>query len=408
MSLLPVMPILFTLSDLLPGNAPFYIAVSFSIAVLVTAFFYLLSNILNHPPLNALAKEELAALILSIFIIGGWLFIQATLNQFSCSSVFGSCTFSASKFSVGHMQVAWGSLEILFQKLKSIYLGLYTYEVVIGFLSTVYVPLGTFNPLLALVPASFPPLVGLSMLSNAHTVLVEAIGMVMIAIVAKQELLNFAQYSIPLVLLPMGLVFRALPLYRTTGSSIIAICVCLYFIYPLTVILSNYMIFDLYKPADFTYAPSAFGFCKSQASGQDPLDALEEKSEAITEFRNMLNEEANPTVILQAQKSTSWWQKIWNFLKGTWGVITSVAVVLWEMTKLIFDFSSPIRNMFSQYSVITGLYDFVIDEVVIVSQFVVVVIVTSVFEIIITVTMYRNISLLIGGEVDIAGLSKLV
>jgi hypothetical protein len=402
------MPILLTLGEIFPGNAPLYIAISLALAVSITAFFYLLSNLLNHPPLNALAKEELAALILSVFIIGGWIFTQVTLNTFSCSAIFGSCDLSTTHFAVGHLQMAWGSLEVLFQKLKSIYLGLYTYEVLIGFLSTVYVPLGTFNPLLALVPASFPPLVGLSMLSNAHTVLVEAIGMVMIAVVAKQQLLNFAQYSIPLVLLPMGLVLRAVPLYRTTGSSIIAICVCLYFIYPLTVVLSNYMIFDLYKPADFAYAPSTFGFCQAQKEGQDPTDALKDKSVAIGEFRELIAANAYPTESIQTPKSTAWWEKLINFVAGIGKTISSLASILWTMATVIVDFWSGIKGLFGQYSVITGLYNFIIDEVVIVSQFVIVVIVTSVFEIIITVTMYRNISLLIGGEVDIAGLSKLV
>ncbi len=56
----------------------------------------------------------------------------------------------------------------------------------------------------------------------------------------------------------------------------------------------------------------------------------------------------------------------------------------------------------------SGLYKFIIDEVVTVSQLIVLVIVTSVLEVIFTITMYRNIAAVIGGELEIAGLTKLV
>jgi len=55
-----------------------------------------------------------------------------------------------------------------------------------------------------------------------------------------------------------------------------------------------------------------------------------------------------------------------------------------------------------------GLYNMLVFEVVTVSQFVILVIFTSVLEIIITITAYRNIASLIGGEIEIAGLTKLV
>ena len=58
--------------------------------------------------------------------------------------------------------------------------------------------------------------------------------------------------------------------------------------------------------------------------------------------------------------------------------------------------------------VASGLYKYIITELVNISQLVVLVVVSAVIEIIICVTMYRNIAELIGGEVEIAGLAKLV
>ena len=58
------------------------------------------------------------------------------------------------------------------------------------------------------------------------------------------------------MLLPLGLVMRAFPFFRATGSSIIALSFALYFVLPFAIILSNYLIFDIYQPADFVYTPS--------------------------------------------------------------------------------------------------------------------------------------------------------
>ncbi|MBI2079853.1 hypothetical protein HYT84_03740 [Candidatus Micrarchaeota archaeon] len=81
------------------------------------------------------------------------------------------------------------------------------------------------------------------------------------------------------------------------------------------------------------------------------------------------------------------------------------------MIKIFGDFGLGMLSFFwggTPYGPVGGMYYFIVEEVVMVSQFVILVLITSVFEIIITITMYRNISALIGGEIDIVGLSKLV
>ena len=55
-----------------------------------------------------------------------------------------------------------------------------------------------------------------------------------------------------------------------------------------------------------------------------------------------------------------------------------------------------------------ALFKFVVQEVTIIGTFVGLVTFTSVLELIISITMYRNIAMLIGGEVELIGLSKLV
>ena len=55
-----------------------------------------------------------------------------------------------------------------------------------------------------------------------------------------------------------------------------------------------------------------------------------------------------------------------------------------------------------------SLFHFVQEEVLAISPYVVLVTFTSVVELIITITMFRNISLIIGGESEIFGLAKII
>jgi len=97
-----------------------------------------------------------------------------------------------------------------------------------------------------------------------------------------------------------------------------------------------------------------------------------------------------------------------------WSAFKSFVTTVTHISQFLFGFGGDFidvllgRNPIHYGSTVSGLYNFVMEEVVTLSQFIVLVLVTSVIEIIITVTMYRNIALLIGGEVEIIGLTKIV
>lgn len=386
------------------------IAIAFGVGI--TALFYIASYVLESSQLQALAKEQLAATILTIFIVAVWWVFDATFDNIACSMITGSCNVTSGYIPPTHLGIAYSALEIVFAKLKSIYMSLYIYEVLIGFLSTVYVPMGTFNPLTALLPISFPPLVGLNMLSNAHTILVESIGTVMMAIIVKQHILNFAMYAIPTVLLPLGIALRCIPFFRTTGSSIIAICIAGYFIYPFSILLSNYMIFDKYVPVDTVYVPSVIGFCQKASGDTSDADALARRSAEINQFRKDWEGEISKAGKTEGFDWASWSSSKDKIVGGMESVFESTTKILGFMFRLFGEFSLGAMSILwgagGNYGVIAGLFNFVLEEVAMVSQFVVVVVVTSVIEIILTITMYRNVAHIIGGEMDIAGLSKLV
>jgi len=102
---------------------------------------------------------------------------------------------------------------------------------------------------------------------------------------------------------------------------------------------------------------------------------------------------------------------VWNVITGTASAIVSFVGTVVNIWITMMTFSGDwLMNLGKGIPLGSsgGLYKFIIEEVVAISQFIILVTITSVIEIIITITMYRNISELIGGEVEIMGLTKLV
>lgn len=426
-----LLPLLLYLT--LPPSASAMIGMSLFFGVLVTSSLFLISYGLQNPQLIALAKEELAALIFSVFIIMFWLGSDTVLNGISTGLIMSALPASlqaniqpcnvgptcVAGLTSNHIMLAVGTLEILYQKLKAQYVDLYLFEALIGFLSTVSFPLGTPIPAVNAVSFSIAPFTGLVLLSNAHTVVVEAISYLITVIWAKQFILIFARDAIPLLLLPLGLVLRAFPFFRTTGSSLIALCFAVYFVLPFAMILSNYLIFDVYQPADFVYTPavaSYFGTSRSAADLEGNVTAgreeaahgLLEQFKAPDVMQTASTQQAcSGNIVVHALCSVK------NLFVGAWSAFTGFIGTIWTIWRFMVGmtgdfFYTFFNNPAMPESASAGLYYFIKMEVLTISPFIILVMLTTVLEIIITVTMYRNISLLIGGEAEIIGLTKIV
>ncbi len=409
----------------------------FMFAVLLTIFFYMVAYLFQSPNILAIAKEEMAALILSLVLVGAWVMLEGFLSAGSyglicmlspdlCTQTIGVQDITANNMPYsGHIQIATASLDVLETKLFTIYGRLYLFEILLGFLSTLSFPIGSFVPGINILSLSIMPFDGLMLLSNAHTIIVEAIGTILAIIIAKQVFFLFVADAIPKIFLPIGLFLRALPLYRTTGSSIIAICITMYFIYPLSVIFSNYLIFDVYlagNPIDFVYNPKYVGLAPTGGpSTMEELEEYEEKRKegeekvkdllALFKSHDPLGDQPN----IEKSCGTGIFRLLCNIKNfvvsiGEFAVETLKTII--TITKFMWSFSGDVIssaiNKGLPSSAAVGLYNFIIHEVVTYSQFIVLIVVTSVIEFIITITMYRNITLMIGGEVEIIGLSKLV
>ncbi len=426
-----LLPLLITM----PASALPLIGVSLAIGVMVAALSYMIAYFMQSPQMVALAKEELAALLFTVFIIFFWFTFDTALNGIVTGVLTASLPDSLMEFAQGdltsqglvqnHLNLALGSLSILDTQLKAAYIDLYLYEALIGFLSTITFPLGSPFPAVAIISFSLAPFTGLVMLSNAHTMIVETVGYLVTIIWGKEFILIFARDAVPLFLLPLGIVLRALPFFRKTGSSIIAMSFALYFVLPLAMLLSNYLIFDVYVPPDFTYTPSAATLFDSdrdqgeiegaiQSASNPESGPAEHMLKQWTEVPSVVEETYDdPTDACVGNILIRFLCSAKNFLGTAAEVVGSFLATIWQIWKFMMGmtgdfFMTAFNNPLLPASASAGLYHFIIMEINNVSPLMILIIVTTVVEIIITVTMYRNIALLIGGEPEIIGITKLV
>jgi hypothetical protein len=415
----------------LPSAAMVTIMMALSIGIFLVAIMYMLAYAMQNPQMIAVAKEELAAFVFSLIIIAFWLFSDGFFNslvngllistlppqyqELASTSTLGGLTNS-------HLNLALATLTIFEQKLRSQYVDLYLFEALIGFLSTISFPLGSPVPAVNVISFSLSPFTGLALLSNAHTVVVEAIGYLVTVLWAKQFILIFSRDVIPILLLPLGLVLRAIPFFRRTGSSVIAVSFAMYFVMPFAMILSNYLIFDLFKPADFAYNPSSASYLgtdrtKGEVSGQvDEMRGGEGVNHLLDQFTapDIVNEASNDAsdecvgnFIVRMLCSAK------HFVQGAISVVGGFFSTIWNIWRFMVGmtgdfFFTAFNNPLMPASASAGLYYFLIQEVATISPFIILVTLVTVLEIILTVTTYRSISLAIGGEAELVGLTKVV
>lgn len=421
------MEVLLPLLLSLPPSAWPLIWISVMISILSAALSFMSAYFFQSPQMVAIAKEEFAAVIFTIFIIVFWVSSDAFLNGVTMGLLSSTLppNFNVNTIMHGlsnsHIQLGLASLEVMDQKLRDQYIDLYLFEALIGFLSTVSFPLGSPIPAVNVISFSLAPFTGLALLSNTQTMIVEAIGYMVTLIWAKEFILLFARDAVPTILLPLGLVMRAFPFYRKTGSSIIALAFALYFVFPYSVLLSNYLIFDVFQPSDFAYTPASSSFFGTEKNADDIQSDIEEgqNQHAQNILDQFTAEDAadaasdDPSDECTGNAIVEMLCSLGNIISGAFEAIAGfigTVVTIWRfMMGMTGDFFfTAFNNPLMPSSASAGLYYFLIEIVTSVSPFIILIMFTTVVEIIFTVTMYRNFSILIGGEAELIGMTKIV
>ncbi len=429
-----LLPLLLNIT--LPLSAWTLISLSLGLSVAMTAAMFAIAYALQNPQFQAVAKEEFAALLFTLFLLLFWLGSDVTFNAIASGLVMSSLPPQmqsmaqtgtvVSGLSTSHLELSLACLDVIYEKLKAQYIDLYLYEALIGFLSTISFPVGNPLPWGNMISFSLAPFTGLVLVSNIHTQVVESISYLITVIWAKQFIIKFARDVVPLMLLPLGLVMRAFPFFRTTGSSIIALSFALYFVLPFAVILSSYLIFDVYKPADFVYTPLQSSYFNSDKSASEWQDML---LNGRSQGDKLVQQFSAPSALEQGTSQAKNADGTPNECAGNWlrkmlcspinvvkkgisaaaGVVSTI-VTLWKfMMGMSGDFFfTAFTNPMMPASTSAGLYYFLIREVLSISPFIILITVATVFEVVFTVTMYRDIALLTGGEAELVGLTKVI
>ncbi|VVC03420.1 Uncharacterised protein [Candidatus Burarchaeum australiense] len=360
----------------------------------VVAIAYMLAEGLRIPELNAWAKNELFEVLISVFLLVSVFFLVALSENLS------------QHFTGGLNHIEWGKAYL--ENLKVI-LELNMYPLLI-FVDMVVSTLATWNfsyvaeiSAVALVVGTSPES-GLNMIAGSLIFMIDSVGMFIAVSVAQMQFLDFAEKFALGLFLPLGIVLRTFSLTRKLGSTLIALAITMYFVYPLTLAL-NQEIFDAaYTPITNWWYDQSLAFPNTL----DPSAIL--MTGQIMTYNNQVDLESDKYVEGYTAKETAitkFWQWLAN-LKELHNVAkdpqnymgnSKVDSTKFVIPEILLPGIGFIKMFHSLIFKIYGPW---------MMQTAVLVVVLPVIDIIISITFFRSFSMAIGGEPEIMGLTRIV
>jgi hypothetical protein len=314
---------------------------------------------------------------------------------------------------------------IMFSYLLDMYISLLAFEMIIGPVSTlgfnVYIP----EAVIVSINIGLAPLAGLGVISEALIFLSNMVGLAMITVIAQKFLLQFIYISVLNFLLPLGVMFRCLPFLRKTGSSIIALAIVAYFIYPITIWINEQIylnaFFDnkgnltLQKWANYEtllgnclptkegetyeeYKKRAEDYFKKIKEGYKEIE-FDQKKVLGGDPRFPLSHQHG--IVLRATKELG--KNALNVLDYFFGfsTLTNISEGALAVIKFIVNaFTVPFRTEYFYY--------ILADQYITAGQWIVINLMFLVNSIVFTITIYKSISEALGGEAKMFGISRLL
>ena len=333
-----------------------------------------------------------------------------TPTMFSMADYFLGCQPYWDKDKTGY--------GVLLPKLIEMYTSLMQLEALLGILSTLGAQVNLPSTALMQPSLSVAFHAGLTVVSDAHTLIVDAIGMTIVTVIGQKVLLEFIYTSVLRYFLPLGIFLRALPFTRKTGSTVIAVCVVFYFVYPSSIMINKY-IFDTYvtlptdegapygglsKRTDFVNYANAIEICTADP-GSDMNTTIanwwQGAWSGMEEYKDRVYFTPSEDVNISAYQSLNRTDYKLRFLKTLMSTVNTVT----NLNKIGGAFA-----LFVPYAPLLGayFYDAITHELTVATQFLTLYFIFIVLSIIFTLTLFKDISLAIGGETRVFGITKLV
>lgn len=265
------------------------------------------------------------------------------------------------------------------------------------------------------------PFIFMNLLVEMLTVLVDTIGTLMGAFIAQKMLLNFIEETMLMYILPLGLLFRAFPFSRKTGSTIVAVVFAAYFIYPISILI-NYQMYNMVQnpqgaPGCFVEGDACSAdsqCCSNDCRGEcvAPLTDFREYESVFTmcegktpaeidnSMRNLAQEQIDyQTDVLENRiESTEKGSKAQSRLETGFDEQQRLSGLDYMGGTLAWPFEKAVQVSFTLFESWVGD----IGKLLVMTALFVVV------EIVITLTLMKDFALLIGGEPRLLGMGKLV
>ena len=314
------------------------------------------------------------------------------------------------------------SKGVLLGHLMNIYIGLFTLELPLGTVSTFGVSFYLPEGLSSSISLDFAPHAGLSPVSEVTITLTDIIGVGVGAIFTQKILLQFFHQNALAIFLPLGIAFRAVPFLRKTGSTIIAVALVAYFIFPLSIWINQQVYFAMQGPLDTTTGQYQHPVLTDWVDYHTLLqicmpNGTAEAADPQAYRERVTNDIATPFVQQSENVSTVIVGNLWDPTSANGdkpsvrlpdNQLSTLARALGGNFGLVLTYLAHPGFIAGPVLPVDFLYDSLVDQITVSAQWFALNLIFLVNTILICITLFRDISLSIGGEPRIFGMSKLV
>ncbi len=437
-----------TFYTLMNQTLPF-LGASFGIGLFFATIYYMYAKILNDKILESRAKAVVftvfETIAIFVFIYVGNMFFEALVSSLAAIPANGNVAMP-------HLKLATLAMDDYYDKSMSLYTSMIFSEFaiqVIVQMTSVQIPLtltsgGVSSVALGSVGISVSTDEMFGLINNLYNTLIRTCIDTMLIIILRKSILDLALPAMALIF-PMGLFLRGLYITKRTGSSLIALSIVLYFVYPLSVAFGSYIAgfvpavtfaditLNPMDPASYMSAYStgnlekAYGAGMSSDASGSAYSTNAYEVPTAEQAASFGTGEETATVSISDLGSRELWLAPGKYL----GVLMAKSVAYSSSAGAInfaLGFLPPqmtavkIAGQFlvnliagllmltsiSWFALITFAFNSVIIQGTIMMNQLGLLIITTVIDLIICVTMYRILADVFAGDKNILGLSKVL
>ncbi len=246
-------------------NMQIYYVAAVMIATLLAVVYYFISKYVDSPQISAKAKNEFWAII-STVIMGAiiYILISGTFTgaQLNAVLVGGETTADFNTIVEGAVHAQFTQVQTAY---REFYKGYYAIAKLTGFS---YTATAGF-PSLVTGFTSQVPNIGLTPILGQYSQAFGTLGQSMLFLISERIIIKFSLFAVPKYFLPLGLLLRVFAPTRKLGSTIIAVSIALFFVLPFATVLTG----ELYKAIPFSNTQTAIQEMNNKILSVMPLNA---------------------------------------------------------------------------------------------------------------------------------------